>query len=315
VQEFKYDVIIPVYNGASTIGETITSVLTQTLIPNRIIVIDDLSTDGSGEIAARLGAEVHRNDMKLFSAGSRNRGLWLASSPWVATIDADDLWHPDAIRLLFGPIEANPQIQVIGGLLEPFGEGQLEPHARRNRENQRKSPLLQRIEFGDFLKGSPLAASACLFEKKSLADAEGWPTPTFAEDYHLLVELFTIGTQIFRLNRIIGSYRLSLSQKSSFVSQQTESQLVALRILFSGREDSLSHQRAVFGVWLSYLARLQNANKPFKKDDLPTQFQVGRLKIFFRTSSNFLEIPAIWIALGYFFKSFKAVRAKTHPYP
>jgi glycosyltransferase involved in cell wall biosynthesis len=311
VQDYKYDVIIPVYNGASTIGDTIKSVLSQTFVPDRIIVIDDLSTDGSGDIAARLGAEVHRNDIKMFSAGSRNRGLSLASSPWVATIDADDLWHPDAISLLFGAIESNTQIQVIGGLLEPFGEGLFEPYVRRNRENQNRSTLLQKLDFHDFLKGSPLAASACLFEKNSLDNAGGWPMPTFAEDYHLLVELFSIGTQIFRLNTTIGSYRLSPSQKSSSIGKQTSSQLVALRFLFDGREDSWSHQRAIVGVWLSYLARVQNAKKPFKKDDLPQQFREGRLKILFLVASNLFEIPAIWISLRYAFKSFKAIRAKT----
>jgi glycosyltransferase involved in cell wall biosynthesis len=315
VQEFNYDVIIPVYNGAHTLGDTIKSVLAQTLIPRRIIVIDDLSTDGSAEIAAGLGAEVHRNNQKLYSAGSRNRGLNLSSSPWVATIDADDLWHPDAMSKLFGAIESNPQIQVIGGLLEPFGEGLFEPYVRRNTQNQKKSSTIQRLEFNDFLNGSPLAASACLFEKKSLEDAGGWPMPTFAEDYHLLVELFTLGSRIFRFNSNIGSYRLSLSQKSSFVGKQTDSQLVALRFLFTGREDSWGHQKAIVGVWLSYLARLQNANKPFKKHDLPRQFKEGPLKIWFKTSSVFLEIPVIWISLGYIFKSLKALRAKTHLSP
>jgi glycosyltransferase involved in cell wall biosynthesis len=309
VEKIKYDVVIPVYNGEATLGETINSVLAQSYKPERIIVIDDLSSDNSARIASSLGAEVHQNTSKLYSAGSRNRGLSLSTALWVATIDADDLWNPDAISQLIQAVEFNPEIEVIGGLLNAFGAGSTEPYNRRNLENLNKD-LVQKLEFGDLLLGSPLAASACLFRKDTLSRVGGWPMPTFAEDYHLIVECYNAGAQIYRLNSSIGSYRLSAGQKSSFVGLQTDSQLIALRGLFWKSENSWSHEKAVFHVWLSYLARLQNASMPFLRKDLPPQFLESKSSVFYKIQSVLLENRFAWKTLGAIFKTYKRLRTR-----
>ena len=314
MEKIKYDVVIPVYNGEATLEETIYSVLAQSSKPERIIVIDDLSSDNSAQIASRLGAEVYKNKFKLYSAGSRNRGLSLSTAPWVATIDADDLWNPDAISQLMHAVSVNPEIEVIGGLLSAFGNGPTEPYERRNLENLSKQ-LVQKLEFGDFLLGSPLAASACLFRKDSLIRVGGWPMPTFAEDYHLLVEFVNAGAHVYRLNSRIGSYRLSVSQKSSQVGLQTNSQLIALRMLFWNCEDSWPHEKAVFHVWLSYLARLQNAGKPFLKKDLPEQFLQSRSRTFYRAASVLFESRTAWNLLGAVFVIRKRLRARKRRHP
>lgn len=314
MEKIKYDVVIPVYNGEATLEETINSVLAQTYRPERIIVIDDLSSDDSAHIASTLGVEVHKNTSKLYSAGSRNRGLALSSAPWVATIDADDLWIPDAISQLIRAVNLNPEIEVIGGLLNPFGAGLTEPYERRNLENLDKG-LVQKLEFGDFLLGSPLAASACLFRKDSLDRVGGWPMPTFAEDYHLLVNFYNEGAQIYRLNSRIGSYRLSQSQKSASVGLQTNSQLIALRQLFWERENSWNLEKAMSQVWLSYLARLQNANKPFFRKDIPQQFLASRISGLYILLSVLFENPIAWKSLGKIFMGYKRLRARKRLYP
>lgn len=314
MEKFKYDVVIPVYNGEATLEETINSVLAQSCKPQRIIVIDDLSSDNSAHIASALGAEVHKNSYKLYSAGSRNRGLSLSSAPWVATIDADDLWNPDAISQLIRAVKLNPDIEVIGGLLNPFGAGLTEPYERRNLESI-KMGLVQKLEFEDFLLGSPLAASACLFRKDSLDRVGGWPMPTFAEDYHLLVKFYTEGVQIFRLNSRIGSYRLSEGQKSASVGLQTNSQLIALRELFWESEKSWNHEKAIFKVWLSYLARVQNANKPFLRKDFPQAFLDSRISAFYKLLSVLLQNQATWKSLGAMFVTYKRLRTRKRLYP
>jgi glycosyltransferase involved in cell wall biosynthesis len=89
------DVVIPVYNGEGFIREAIESVQQQTVVPNKIIVVDDGSTDDTaGVIAVSRGVVpvqyVLKENGGLSSA--RNRGLQEVNSEYVAFLDADDVW-------------------------------------------------------------------------------------------------------------------------------------------------------------------------------------------------------------------------------
>lgn len=91
-------VVIPCYNASAWLRETLESALAQTLPPLEIIVVDDGSTDGSGEIAASFGEPVRviRQENQGESV-ARNRGLDEARGEWTALLDADDLWEPDKL--------------------------------------------------------------------------------------------------------------------------------------------------------------------------------------------------------------------------
>lgn len=110
----KISVIIPIYNGESTIRETIESILNQTCTDFEIIAIDDGSTDRTVEVVRSI--QDHR--IKLFSypnggqAASRNRGMERASGEYFAFIDADDLWTPDKLETQLKALEENPEAGV-----------------------------------------------------------------------------------------------------------------------------------------------------------------------------------------------------------
>ena len=104
-------VIITVFDNAPTIGEAIESVLRQTRPPGEVLVIDDGSTDGSGEVARSFGDRVRvvRQENRGISA-SRNRGVVETRGPLLASIDADDRWAPGKLErqlpLLVDGVEA-----------------------------------------------------------------------------------------------------------------------------------------------------------------------------------------------------------------
>ena len=91
--------VIPCYNAAPFLRETIDSVLNQTSPPQEIIVVDDGSTDGSGAIAASYGPQVRviRQENQGESV-ARNRGMDEAQSEWIALLDADDRWLPQKLQ-------------------------------------------------------------------------------------------------------------------------------------------------------------------------------------------------------------------------
>jgi glycosyltransferase involved in cell wall biosynthesis len=88
-------VIIPVFNGERYLAEAIKSVLVQTSPPAEIIVVDDGSTDGSGEIVRRFSPSVrYLRQTNQGPATARNVGVNAAQGEMLAFLDADDLWLP-----------------------------------------------------------------------------------------------------------------------------------------------------------------------------------------------------------------------------
>jgi glycosyltransferase involved in cell wall biosynthesis len=86
-------VIIPTYNSADYIEEALQSVFEQTFQDFEIIVIDDGSTDGTGEVLKKYGDRISY----LFQenngpSSARNRGIRAARGEYIAFLDADDLW-------------------------------------------------------------------------------------------------------------------------------------------------------------------------------------------------------------------------------
>jgi glycosyltransferase involved in cell wall biosynthesis len=88
-------VIIPVYNSERYLAEAMKSVLGQTLPAYEIIIVDDGSTDGSGEIARRYGPSLrYIRQTNQGAATARNVGVNTAQGNLLAFLDADDVWLP-----------------------------------------------------------------------------------------------------------------------------------------------------------------------------------------------------------------------------
>ncbi len=94
-------VVIPAFNAAETIDETLRSVRSQTHRRLEIFVVDDGSADGTAEIVRRHCAADPRirliQQANCGVAAARNRGIAEATGELVAPIDADDLWHPEKL--------------------------------------------------------------------------------------------------------------------------------------------------------------------------------------------------------------------------
>ncbi len=94
-------IIMPNYNGAKYIRETVESVLSQTYTNWEILLVDDCSTDNSLEIVesyndARI--RIFKNETNRGGAASRNRALREAKGKWIAFLDGDDVWLPEKLE-------------------------------------------------------------------------------------------------------------------------------------------------------------------------------------------------------------------------
>src|SRR5574344_1834201 len=93
-------VIMPSYNTAQYIAESINSVINQTYQEWELIIVDDCSTDDTDEVVKSFHDKRIRylkNDKNSGAAVSRNRALREAKGRWIAFLDSDDLWKPQKL--------------------------------------------------------------------------------------------------------------------------------------------------------------------------------------------------------------------------
>jgi glycosyltransferase involved in cell wall biosynthesis len=111
--------VIPVWNGAAFLSEALESALAQAPTVDEVLVIDDGSTDESGEIARSFGPRVRcvrREHSGL--AASRNAAVRMSQSELLAFLDSDDVWPLGRLALLLRALEENPECGIAQGRLQ-----------------------------------------------------------------------------------------------------------------------------------------------------------------------------------------------------
>ncbi len=119
-------VVVPTWNGAAYLGETLASARGQTFGDFELLVVDDGSTDATLAIAEAAGdprTTVHRNPRRLGIPGNWNRCLELARGRYVKFLFQDDVLHPDAVARLVAALDSAPGAALAFGRREIRHEG------------------------------------------------------------------------------------------------------------------------------------------------------------------------------------------------
>ena len=112
-------VIVPAYNADRFLSDAIRSITEQNYSPLQIIVVNDGSTDGTAEIANRLGDRIeYVFQENRGPAAARNRGIDLARGEFIAFLDADDLWVADKLIDQVSFLQRNAECDVVLGRMQ-----------------------------------------------------------------------------------------------------------------------------------------------------------------------------------------------------
>jgi len=117
--DLSVSVIIPVFNGERFLAEAIESVLAQAYHPLEIIVVDDGSTDSTGEIAHRFADQIsYMRQPNRGPAAARNAGLRHAQGDLINFLDHDDLWTPGKLASQGPAFAKSPSVKIVLGHLQ-----------------------------------------------------------------------------------------------------------------------------------------------------------------------------------------------------
>lgn len=205
-------VVVPAFNAAWSIADTLRSIRAQTLTSFRCVVVDDGSTEDMAEaIAGGTGGDarfaVVRQDNRGLAA-ARNRGFEEATAPFAAFIDSDDLWHPEFLSRLVAALRAAPGA--------PFAYAHSLRIDRRNGViPTARWPHVPRHDLEGLLAINTVSSgSAAVFRTDMLRQAGGFD-PAFraqgaegAEDWHLFLRLAAVAPPVL-VDEALAVYRLN----------------------------------------------------------------------------------------------------------
>lgn len=194
-------VVIPTFNRANTVGETIDSVLEQTYPNIEVIVVDDGSKDNTQEVLAAYGPRIR--NVRQENAGqmvARNRGIRSARGEIVCFLDSDDLWLPRCVERHVDVLQVAPAevpCSLANGWL-CFSDG-------RKMTSFQNSHLYPSVHEGLCLNMPDILSTRfvmfCQFvaiRREALEKAHGFDEDLkFMEDYALPLRLALLGPWAF----------------------------------------------------------------------------------------------------------------------
>lgn len=214
----RVSVIIPTYNRADTLPEAVESVLAQTYRDFEIVIIDDGSTDGTGEIMRR---EFEANPfVKILSkdnggaSKARNYGIQRSRSEFIAFVDSDDILLPEKLERQVAVMDSHPEAGLCFTDFLIWG-GPKDGSTFFTEVGFQGDATLEGLLYGPFLPGpTPMIRRSCL-EQTDLFD----PAFEVAHDFDLWIRLMALQPAI-PMMEVLYRYRVHGEQLTSDVSRE-----------------------------------------------------------------------------------------------
>ena len=206
----KISVCMPMFNASRYLRECIDSILAQTFTDFELLIADDGSSDNSVEIVEsytdpriRLIRRPHDYIATLNCLLSEARG------EYIARMDADDVMLPNRLQLQVDYMDANPEVDVLGGGIIVFGDG-LESQLN----------CIETVSMIEMIDSCALAHPTVMMRRSTLKK-NSWRYNrdyAYAEDYELWIRMLKSGACIHNLSEPLIRYRRSSDQISAIHS-------------------------------------------------------------------------------------------------
>lgn len=198
----KVSVIMPLYNTMQFVPEAIGSILSQTFEDFELIVVDNGSTDGSREYATSLSDKRIRviTESVRGPGTATNAGIAASKAELLAIMDADDIAHPDRLRLQTEFMAAHPEVVLLGTRFAfRVGSATVAVPPQPREHDQIRRALMD---------GQPVICNPSTMARTKAVKAVGCHhTPGPGADYDFFLRMSDVG-KLFNLPTLLHYYRL-----------------------------------------------------------------------------------------------------------
>jgi glycosyltransferase involved in cell wall biosynthesis len=250
----RFSVITAAYNAEDTIADALDSVIAQTLPDWEVLVVDDGSTDRTGEIIAEYASrDVRITATRQANAGAavaRNAAAAAARAPHLVVLDADDMMRPDYLESQAAFIDRHPGYAIYSCNGHYYDRRPTLKIWRGRRFARVQSYTLEQMLYKCWIFVMAVVSKA-EFDATGGFRAESW-----VEDYDLWLRLLARGGRHIHNPATLGLYRLTAGSKSTAPSRVIAATLESLDHLGAEHPDlaARADYASALGVWQHRLA-------------------------------------------------------------
>jgi glycosyltransferase involved in cell wall biosynthesis len=225
----KVSAIIPVYNGERYLRQAVESALTQNYTDVEIIVVNDGSTDESGQIANELAIEfpqqvktVHQANSGL--VGARNTAIAHATGELFALLDSDDIWLPNHISESVAVFEKERAVGLVHAniiLINSNG------HVLHTPNNRRWSTGQQEAWQQIFLRNEHVSCATAVFRRSVIERIGGFDTDfnrLGCEDRDMWLRISAV-SNVHYIDAVHAKYRIHESNMSKGIDKMHQARM------------------------------------------------------------------------------------------
>jgi len=203
----RFSIVIPTYNRADSITNTLTSCFEQTFTDFEIVVVDDGSTDNTAEVLASI------DDARLVvvsqdnagPAAARNTGMDIAKGDYIAFLDSDDLWYPAFLDTMQNTLEKTGPVVLYGRIIVDRGVGRY--WIKPERALGSNEPIYDYLYvFGGFIQTSTMVIPVHL-----AADVRWDESVTFGDNDQFAIDCWHTGTPFHMVDEPLTLYADAIS--------------------------------------------------------------------------------------------------------
>lgn len=226
-------VVVTTYNRAKLLKETVSHILSQTFTDLELIIVDNMSTDGTDEYVNSIGdsrVRYFKNPNNGIIAVNRNFGIRESIGRYIAFCDDDDLWMPDKLKAQTAFMDANPDVGLSFGYARDFyaqgpGDAPQEGTLRFAKKSCDTTDSYEKLLFGNNVATLTVMCRKTFLDEAGLFDED--PAFRTVEDYELWLRLAR-KSRIACIPQVLGRYRLHSQSVSGNPAGQTKKLLCIL---------------------------------------------------------------------------------------